>query len=144
MNLPLCEALDAKLHPSENPTFAFSPDSLGAQTNNHAAYKLQLFSDDFVSLSDFFSLATQNSVFFRMETFFTNIVFSNDKVWRIARHSVFWAAWILFLSWTYSLKMASETTRTIGGINASIVITFVETIVYLPCHLLLEIGRAHV
>ncbi len=72
-----------------------------------------------------------------METLFTNIVFSNVRSWRIVRHVLFWAAWISFLTWTHSLKMANETTRTIGGINAYIVLAFVEKIIYLPCQALL-------
>ncbi len=70
-----------------------------------------------------------------METLFTNIVFSNLRSWRIVRHILFWAAWISFLTWTHSLKMANETTRTIGGINAYIVLAFVEKIIYLPCQI---------
>lgn len=72
-----------------------------------------------------------------METLFTNIVFSNLRSWRIVRHVLFWAAWISFLTWTHSLKLASETTRTIGGINAYIVLAFIEKIIYLPCQALL-------
>jgi hypothetical protein len=29
-----------------------------------------------------------------METFFTNIVFSNARSWRVVRHTAFWLWWV--------------------------------------------------
>jgi sensor histidine kinase YesM len=72
-----------------------------------------------------------------METFFTNLVFSNARAWRVARHGLFWFVWISFLSWLYAAKTANETTRTIAGINAAYFLSYAESLLYLPCHLVI-------
>lgn len=77
------------------------------------------------------------SYFFGMETAVNNLIFSNARAWRTSRHMLFWAAWTIFLSWAYGAKMANETTRTIAGVNAAYMLGWTESLVYLPCQLVL-------
>lgn len=79
-----------------------------------------------------------------METFFTNLVFSNARSWRIARHGLFWLWWWLFLSWLYAVKIASENPRTLWGVNTAYLLSLTETLVYLPCHLLVTYSLLYV
>jgi sensor histidine kinase YesM len=79
-----------------------------------------------------------------METFFTNIVFSNARSWRVVRHTAFWLWWVMFLSWLYAVKLAQVNTQTLWGMNTAYWLSFVETLVYLPCHLLVTYSLLYV
>ncbi|MFY7998419.1 MAG: sensor histidine kinase [Candidatus Kapaibacteriota bacterium] len=79
-----------------------------------------------------------------METFFTNLIFSNARSWCAARHLAFWLWWWFFLSWLYAVKLASENPRTLWGVNTAYILSLTETLVYLPCHLLVTYSLLYV
>jgi hypothetical protein len=70
-----------------------------------------------------------------METLFTKLIFSHARSWRVVRHSLFWAAWVVFLAWANGGKMATETTRTIWNVNAGYIAAASTFLLYLPCKL---------